>query len=210
MQYYIRDGDAVSKAGLSASIIGIVSNFLLFLIKLYIGISSNSLAIYCDAVNNFGDAFACSVALLGFYLVKKLNERKSLRTQSLCTFIISLVITASGAYFVYNGLERILYPLPVTYTRTYAVILSATVPVKIIMGALYARFNKKAHSSILRALVLDSILDCFVTAFAVMSLLLVTKVNYALDGFFAVITGSIITVFAIKNIIQQSKFLIND
>lgn len=200
----------MSKAGLSASIVGIMSNFLLFLIKLYIGISSNSLAIYCDAVNNLGDTFACAVALLGFYLVKKLNERKSLRAQSLCTFIISLVITVSGAYFVYNGLERIMYPLPVTYTRTYAVILSATVLVKILMCAVYTHFNKKARSSMLKALVLDSVLDCFVTAFAVMSLLLVAKANYALDGFFAVITGSIITVFAIKNITQQSKFLINE
>ncbi len=200
----------MNKAGLSAAIIGILSNFLLFLIKLYVGISSNSLAIYCDAVNNLGDTFSCAVALLGFYLVKRLNERKSLRTQSLCTFIISLVITVSGVYFVYNGLERIMYPLPITYSRKYAVIITATIFAKILMGMMYAFFNNKAQSPMLKALVLDSFLDCFVTVFAVMGLLLVTKVNYAVDGVFAIITGSIITVFAIKNIIQQSKFLIND
>lgn len=200
----------MNKAGLSAAIIGILSNFLLFLIKLYVGISSNSLAIYCDAVNNLGDTFACGVALLGFYLVKKLNERKSLRTQSLCTFIISLVITVSGVYFVYNGLERMMYPLPITYTKKYAVIISATIFAKILMGIMYILYNKKAQSSILKALVLDSFLDCFVTVFAVMGLLLVTKVDYAVDGVFAIITGSIITVFAIKNIFEQSKFLIND
>lgn len=200
----------MNKAGLSAAIIGILSNFLLFLIKLYVGISSNSLAIYCDAVNNLGDTFSCAVALLGFYLVKKLNERKSLRAQSLCTFIISIVITVSGVYFVYNGLERIMYPLPITYSRKYALIITATIFAKILMGMMYAFFNKKAQSPMLKALVLDSFLDCFVTVFAVMGLLLVTKVNYAVDGLFAIITGSIITVFAIKNIIQQSKFLIND
>lgn len=200
----------MNKAGLSAAIIGILSNFLLFLIKLYVGISSNSLAIYCDAVNNLGDTFACGVALLGFYLVKKLNERKSLRTQSLCTFIISLVITVSGVYFVYNGLERMMYPLPITYTKKYAIIIIATIFAKILMGIMYMLYNRKAQSPILRALVLDSFLDCFVTVFAVMGLLLVTRVDYAVDGIFAIITGSIITIFAIKNIVEQSKFLIND
>lgn len=197
-------------AGKAATAIGIGANFLLFLTKLYVGISSNSLAIYCDAINNLGDTFACIIAIMGFVLAKKLNERKSNRTQSLCTFIISLVIAVSGGYFVYNGLERLLYPLPISYTNKYAVLIIATIFVKILMGIMYHFFNKKENSPMLKALVLDSFLDCFVTMFALMGLLLVTKLNYAVDGAFAIVTGTIITISAVKNIIEQSKFLIND
>lgn len=200
----------MSKACTTAAAIGIGSNFLLFLIKLYVGISSNSLAIYCDAINNLGDTFACIVALLGFILAKKLGGRKSDRTQSLFTFIISLVIAVSGGYFVYSGLERVLYPLPISYTKKYVFLIIATIFAKILMGIMYIWFNKKEGSPMLKALVLDSFLDCFVTTFAVMGLLLVAKVNYAVDGIFAVVTGSIITVSAVKNIIAQSKYLIND
>jgi divalent metal cation (Fe/Co/Zn/Cd) transporter len=197
-------------AGTKATIFGIATNFLLFLTKLYIGISSNSLPIYCDAINNLGDTFACIIGLLGFFLIKKLNETKSLRAQSLCTFVISLIIAVSGIYFVYNGIERTMYPLPINYTHKYVYAIAVTIGVKIIMGIVYIFFNKKQKSSVLSALVLDSFLDCFITAFALMSLVLVTKINFAADGIFAIVTGLIITVSAVKNVINESKFLINN
>lgn len=196
--------------GAKATAIGIAANFLLFLVKLYIGISSNSLAIYCDAVNNLGDTLVCITAFSGFLLIKKLDEKRSLRAQSLCTFLISLVIAVSGIYFIYNGTERMLYPLPVTYTQKYALAIIGTVGAKILMGIMYIFFNKKESSPVLKALILDSFLDCFVTVFALMSLVLIEKVNYAVDGIFAIVTGIIITISAIKNTAQQTKFLINN
>lgn len=200
----------MKRAGLLATIIGLASNFVLFLIKLYVGISSNSLAIYCDAVNNLGDALACVIAIIGFVLIKKMSEQKSARTQSLCTFVISILIAVSGGYFIYNGIERLLYPLPVSYIKEYAIIIVATIFAKILMGIMYYGFNKKANSVVLKALVLDCGLDCLVTAFALMSIVLVSRVNFAIDGAFAIITGAIITASAIKNLIEQAKFLIND
>lgn len=200
----------MKRFGLIATIIGLVANFGLFLTKLYVGISSNSLAIYCDAINNLGDAFSCIIGILGFILIIKMSEIKSKRAQSLFTFVISIIIAVSGIYFVYNGADRLLYPLPVSYTHKYAIIIILTVFAKIIMGIMYALFNKKEQSSVLKALVLDSFLDCFVTAFALMSLFLIKKINFAVDGIFAIITGGIITASAIKNIIEESKFLINN
>lgn len=43
--------------------VGLLFNLLLAFVKLYVGISSNSLAVYCDAVNNFGDALLCAAVL---------------------------------------------------------------------------------------------------------------------------------------------------
>lgn len=200
----------MKRFGLFAGAIGLFANFGLFLAKLYVGISTNSLAIYCDAINNLGDTLSCIVAIIGFVLIKKMNERKSSRTESLFTLFISLVIAFAGIYFVYNGVDRLLYPLPVSYTKKYAIIIILTIFAKIIMGIMYAIFNKKEESPVLKALVLDSFLDCLVTAFALMSLFLITKINFAVDGIFAMITGTIITISAIKNIISESKFLIND
>lgn len=196
--------------GIKATCIGIFVNLMLFFIKLYIGISANSLAVYCDAVNNLGDTLSCAVALAGFFALKRLDEKKANRLQSLCTFVIELVITFTGGYFVYNGLERLFYPLPVTYSKKYAVLIAVTVLVKALMAVMYKAFNKKANSAVLKAMILDSVLDCFITLFALMSLILVAKVNYAVDGVFAIITGSAITVTAIRELISQVKYLIND
>lgn len=194
----------------AAGAIGVAGNLLLFFTKLYIGLSSNCLSVYCDAINNLGDTAACCVALASFLLIRKMNERQSGRTQSLSTLFISIFIAVTGAYFIYNGLERTMYPLPVSYATRYAVLLAVTVPVKALLGVAFHAFNKKRESAVLKALVLDSILDCFITLTALMSLLLVKRINFAADGIFAIVTGAVITVSAIKNIIGESRRLIND
>ena len=196
--------------GITAMSVGTAANFVLFLTKVYVGISSNSLAIYCDAINNLGDTLACLTALGGFILIKKFTELQSKRAQSLVTFVISLIIAVSGFYFVYNGAERVLYPLPVSYSIKYAILIGATIGVKILLGLFYWVFNKKSQSPMLKAMVLDSVLDCFITLTALIGLILVPKINFALDGVLAVVTGIIITVSAVKNIIEQSKYLINN
>ncbi len=141
-------------------------------------------------------------------MAKKLSERQSLRAQSLCTVFISLLIAVTGIYFVYHGTERLMYPTPVSYIVRYAVLLAATIAVKLMMGLLFHAFHKKAPSSVLKALELDCYLDCFVTMAALMSLVLNEKVHFPIDGTFAVIAGVCITVSAVKNIIRESKYLI--
>ena len=200
----------MNKIGIKATALGVIFNTVLFFAKFYVGISTNSLSIYCDAINNLGDTFACLIAVLGFFLARKVTELKSQKIQSLCTFVISLIIAATGAYFVYNGLQRLMYPLRIAYSEEYASIIIATVFAKILMGLMYMAFNKKASSPVLKAMILDSFLDCAVTIFALMGLFLITKVNFAADGIFAIIIGTAVTVSAVKNTIDQSKFLINN
>ena len=200
----------MNKAGLTAVSLGAVFNLLLFLAKFYVGISTNSLSIYCDAINNLGDTFACLIAVLGFFLARKVSELKSHKVQSLCTFVISLIIATTGAYFMYNGLNRLLYPLRIAYSIEYSYIIIATVFAKVLMALMYIYFNKKAGSPVLNAMVLDSFLDCATTIFALMGLFLITKINFAADGIFAIIIGAAVTVSAVKNIIEQSRYLINN
>ena len=101
-----------------------------------------------------------------------------------------------------------MYPIPVRCAATHVAVLSATVGVKIAIGFMFRAFNKKEESSVIKALSLDSFLDCFITLSAIMSLVLIRKVNYAVDGVFAIITGSAVTVSAIKNIVRETKSLI--
>lgn len=200
----------MKNAGIIATSIGLVTNFLLFLTKLYVGLSSNSLSIYCDAINNLGDTFACIIAIFGFVIAKKMIEIRASRTQSLMTFVISIVIAVTGGYFVYNGIERMFYPLPVSYSKKYAIVIIATIFVKILMGIMFILFNRKSSSPMLKAMAMDCFLDCFITLFTIIGLFLIVKVNYAVDGIFAIVTGTFITISAIKNIITHAKYLITN
>lgn len=200
----------MNKSGIKAAVFGLILNFVLFLIKLYVGISSNSLSIYCDSINNLGDTLTCIIALLGFVLIIKLDKKRGLRTESLAGFIIEIIIAVTGCFFIYNGFERYLYPLPIAYSKKYAVLIFVTIIIKIIMGITYILFNRKENSTVLKALILDSFLDCGITAATLMGLFLITKINFAADGLFAVVIGIIVTVSAIKNVIKEAKFIINN
>ena len=194
------------------AIFGIACNLSLFLIKLYVGISSNSLAIYCDSVNNLGDTFSALIALFGFiFIIKsKMNERKSSRVQALCSFIIGSIVAVTGAYCVYTGLERFIYPVLVSYSFRYAVLIILTACVKLVMAMVYIRSNRKSPSPVYKALILDSFLDFAITTMAVMGFFLINKLNYAIDGVFGIVIGIIILISAAKSVFQQARFLVND
>ena len=202
----------MQKRDIKIAIFGISCNLSLFLIKLYVGISSNSLAIYCDSVNNLGDTFSALIALFSFiFIVKsKMEERKSERVQALCSFVIGSIVAITGAYCVYTGLERFVYPVLVSYSFKYAVLIILTAFVKLVMAMVYIGSNRKSPSPIYKALILDSFLDFAITIMAVMGFYLINKLNYAIDGVFGIIIGIIIFVSAAKAVFQQAKFLIND
>lgn len=200
----------MKKAGISASVFGMVINFALFLSKLYVSIGSNSLSVYCDSINNLFDVFSCAIVFGGFILASRLDGVPAHRAQSLFTFVISTIIALTGAYFLYNGVQRTLYPVPIAYSNKYAVAILITVFVKAIMAMVYFLLNKKAMSKMLSALVLDSILDCGITVFTLLGLFVVRKVGFAVDGIFAIVLGLVITVSAVKSIITEAKYIIND
>ncbi|MGN0533807.1 MAG: cation diffusion facilitator family transporter [Eubacterium sp.] len=198
------------KLKISTAIFGLAANFALFLLKLYVGISSNSLSIYCDAINNLGDTLSCIIAIVGFAAAVKLTQRRSNRLQSLCSFVIGCVVAVAGAYFAYSGVERMMYPVVVTYSVKYAALVALTVIVKVIMGIVYTCANKKESSPVLKTLALDSFLDCAITAAALMGFSLTVKINFAIDGIVGIVIGIIAAAGAVKTAVQQAKSLIND
>lgn len=202
----------MKKRGIGIAVFGIVCNLLLFLIKLYVGISSNSLAVYCDSINNLGDTASSLIALFCFIMIFKSggNEIKSKRAQALCSFVIGIIVAVTGAYCVYSGLERYMYPVLVSYSFKYAVLIILTGFVKLFMAAVYIINNKKSPSPVYRALILDSFLDFGITASAVMGFFLISKINYAIDGVFGIIIGFAILATAAKSVFEQAKFLINN
>ncbi|MCD7723340.1 MAG: cation transporter [Clostridiales bacterium] len=184
-------------------------NFALFLLKLYVGISSGSLTVYCDSINNLGDAAGCLAAAVGFLLMARFDEKRGARIQALCSFVIGIFVFAGGVYFIYNGAERLLYPTQVAYAQKYAVLIGATAVIKLAMGLCYVLINKRRQSAVFKVFILDSFLDCAVTLTALAGFVLVGRVQFAADGVFAIIIGAAITASALKTLWAQARALVN-
>ncbi len=186
-------------------------NFLLFVTKLYVGLSSNSISIYSDGVNNFFDSLTgiLSFALL-FSLARQTNPvaaYKTKKTEQLMSFVISVTVAFSAFYFAYNSLERLTYPTPVSFMTKYLVIIIITAAVKLVMFAVLRLYGKKCGSAVVRLISLDSLLDFFITAVTALTLVLSIGGKYAFDALCGMAISGVILFTAVKNLISSLSHL---
>lgn len=178
-------------------------NLMLFLVKLYLAFSSNSISIYVDSLNSLADFFICLIALLGFCVAGiKPSETFPLgygKTEEIVNFVLSVVILGTGLAFIYSSLQRFMYPIQVWYSVKYAVVLAATAFVKLIMGIVYFRLNKKSSSKVIHNLGIDSILDFLVSLCIVVSFTLTGIFGYAIDAVMGIIASIIIIISGAKS-----------
>ena len=189
------------------------SNFILFLVKLFIGLSSSSISIFSDAINNMFDSLSGLLTFVVFAFIIRLSdsalESTVRKSEQFFSFLMSLIVAVTGFAFLYSSLERLMYPTPITYLQKYLVLLILTCAAKILMFAFYCFTYKKISSPIVKVMAFDSILDFFVTLMTVFSLLLSKNGNYALDAVFGIVISVVIIVSAVKLIVSSAVVLLN-
>ncbi|MBR3621627.1 MAG: cation transporter [Clostridia bacterium] len=188
-------------------------NLALFIVKLYIGLRSNSISIYSDAVNNLFDSVSGLITLVFMAaIVRKSGGSMNLaidKSEQLFTLLIALCVTGAGFYFGYTALERFIYPTPVWFTAYYAVTISAAALVKAALFLIYGVFEKKSQSPVIRIMKFDCILDFFITLMTLITLFVSKNGTYSIDAVFGLIISIIITVTAIRQVISSAEILVN-
>lgn len=190
---------------------GIV-NFFLFFVKFYIGVRTNSLCIYTDSINNLMDTLSLCLALVGISFINKPATPRFKygfgRMEDITAFIMSIIMTVAGLGFAYSSLSRLMTPVPVWYFTKYAIIIGATCLVKLILGIVFALRYKKDCSPVLKTVMLDSFLDCGITAVALISFTLSNSLGITLDAVLGLIISIIITVMGIRLVLSSVAELI--
>ena len=177
-------------------------NVALFSVKLYVGLSANSISIYSDAVNNMFDslsglaAFICFAALLSS--TSEAARAIIKKAEQFFSFVMSVIILLTGLYFAYNSLERLFYPTPISYLTHYLVLLMITVAVKLIMFFAYRGVYRVTGSPIIKVMAADSILDFFITLATVMSLTVSQYAEFAIDAVFGIVISIALIISALK------------
>ena len=81
---------------IKTSIFGIIGNGVLALLKIFIGMSANSIAILVDAINNLSDAASSIITIVGTKLAGKDPDKDHLfgygRIEYLSAMVISVII----------------------------------------------------------------------------------------------------------------------
>lgn len=182
-------------------------NLVLFFIKLFVGLSANSISIYSDSINSLFDSAS---ALLTLIFVSSLgSELFSKKAEQLLSFIISCFICFSGAYFLYSSAERLMYPTPVWYNTRFLALLCFTCLAKLVLFFALRRVGTRNKSPVIHLMSTDSLLDFFISGTTVLTLLLSANGKYALDALCGIFISIVILINAAKSIIGSVKLLIN-
>ena len=210
-----KGGDSIKQQSLVLKIFtaGTLLNLLLFGVKLYVGLSVNSICIWSDAINNLADALSC-LASLGFTVLMlrlgaKIQREVSAKGEQLLSFLLSAVVAGVGVSFAWSSLERLIYPTPVWFSMKFFFIVLFTAVAKLLMFFFYRVFARKTGSPVLRVLQADSLMDCFITTATLLSFTLTRFLSFAVDAVFGLAISVILFIGAAKLIATHLRALLN-
>lgn len=203
--------DRIKKSIILISV-AMVCNIALAIIKLYVGLSSNSLCIMVDATNSFFDIATCLVTLIVFLcLLMRKSDKAPFgygRGEYLAGFIVAVVAVVVGGEFFMRSINRMAMPEPVWFGWQNCVLISIVVPIKLAIGFAYYFANKKIKSKAIKAIMIDSFLDTGVTATSLISFAVSAKVDYAVDAVFGIVISIVIIVVAAKAVFENVRAIV--
>ena len=164
----VNDPKVREKHGLLASIGGIFTNIILFVIKLIIGIFAGSMAIISDAINNLTDLISCVVSLFGFKLANKPADEDHPygheRLEYITGMIVSFIIIAVGIVLGFTSIKSLINKdIDPTFTIASFIVLGVAIIGKVLLGLFYNGIGNAINSVSIKASRQDSFNDAIST-----------------------------------------------
>ncbi len=198
--------------GTLASIVGIVLNLLLSLLKLFIGIITASVAIVADALNNLSDAGASGISLISFKLSSKPADRDHpfghARIEYIASMIVSFIILLVGFELMIDSGKSILGlsdDAAPDFSIASLIILGASILGKLWLALFYRSIGKKIDSGVIRAASTDSLTDCISTTAVLVSSIIIKITNIEIIDAIVGLGVSVLIVVAGAKILNETK-----
>lgn len=222
---FIKDFNNISnpkirqKHGLLASFVGAISNLLLCVFKIVIGLIVQSMTIITDAVNNLTDMGSCLVNILGFKISAKPADKEHPfgheRIEYIAGLIICFIIIGLALILGYTSVLKIINKDYTTYDLTTfivaVIILVAAIIVKLWQGIFYKKIAKLINSVSLKASGQDSINDVISTSVVLIATILefvLQQYDVHLDAYFSIAVALFIIIMGVKLAIETCNPLI--
>ena len=187
------------------SIIGILANIFLVAFKAFIGLTSNSIAIVMDAVNNLSDAASSVITIIGTKLARKEADKKQPfgygRIEYLSAMVISVLVLYAGITAFIESVKKIITPETPDYSPVALIIVAAGVVVKIVLGLYVKSVGKKVNSDSLINSGQDATLDSIISASTLVAAVVYIFFNISLEAWL----GAVIALVIIKSGVEMLR-----
>ena len=201
-----------TKTSLILLVVAIICNVALAFVKLYVGLSANSLMIMLDAVNSFFDILTAIATAVAFALLfAKITENAPFgygRSEYVAGFVVATVSVVLGGVFLLRSLNRLAMPEPLYFGALYCALIAVALVVKIGLSVMFGLANRKYRSKALSALFLDSLLDVGITTTSLVAFAIASQVNYAVDAIFGIVVSIVVIAFGVIMIADNLKSVV--
>ncbi|MGX7245890.1 cation diffusion facilitator family transporter [Enterococcus quebecensis] len=205
-----KKSDIRTAFGVFAGVIGLLSNMLLFVSKLLIGLVSGSVSIMADAMNNLSDTISSVLTLVGFHIAGKPADKEHPygheRFEYISGMLVSLLITFVGFQFFMTSIDRIIEPQSIKVTPVILIVLLVSIFIKVWQGVFYQRVAKKIDSNTLVATAKDSFNDVYTTVAVLVSASVEGITGLKIDGY----VGLLIACYIIYSGLQLIREFVNE
>ena len=175
------------KCGRVAGAVGIVTNFLLFLMKIIVGTVFHSVSVTADAVNNLTDSGSSVVTLIGFKMASKPADEKHpfghARIEYLSGVIVSFIVIFLGLQLGMSSIEKVLTPEENALTPVALVVLVISILAKLWQCLFYRKVGRMIKSESVEATSKDSRNDVIATSVVLLGAVITMLTGVNLDGY---------------------------
>ena len=205
--------------GTLASVVGIIVNIILAIIKLIAGFLSGSVAILADAFNNLSDSGSSVITLLSFKVSSKPADKEHpyghARFEYIASMIVSFIIMLVGGELFLDSAKTLVgigEPKATEITTVTIIILSVSIVLKLWLGIFYRKIAKSIDSTVVRAASTDSFSDTISTvAVLISSIVIAIKPEWnILDAIVGIIVSIPIMIAGFKLLNETKDVLLGE
>lgn len=188
--------DVRHRYGVLGSIVGIVCNLILFIVKILIGMVLKSVSVTADAFNNLSDSGSAIVTLIGFKLSSKPADVNHPfghgRFEYISGFIVAFIIMLVGIEFLKTSVDKIINPQDLNFNIISIIILLISIIVKLWLSIFNKDLGKRINSTAMEATSMDSLGDVLATSATIISVLVFAIAKVNIDGYIGVLVAFIV------------------
>lgn len=201
------------KAVKISSILGIVGNLFLLIIKAIVGFCSNSQAMIADAFNSAGDIFSSVMTFIGNKIASKPCDDDHNLGHGKAEYIYSLFISMTMFLMVYqifkNSIVSLVRKESLVFSYWLVIVCIVTIIVKLALFIYTNYVSRKYNNLLLKANANDHRNDCVLTFLNLISCLLSLKNICFVDGVVGIIISIWILLTAVEIFMESYNVLMD-
>lgn len=188
--------------GILTSVVGIIANIILFVVKLAIGLLIKSISVIGDAFNNLSDAASSLIGYFGVRIAKRPPDKEHPfghgRAEYIASFIVAFLIIQVGFTVIKNSISKILKPESTLFNWPIIIFLSITILVKVWLSYFNSKLGKRINSNVMKATAADSFADVIVTSVTIISIIVEKISAYSIDGWIGILVGVFVMISGVS------------